>query len=116
MKLLAIFIGGGLGSVLRYLTSLISAQFVYNFPLGTLLSNFAACIILAGSLTFAKSLMAKEIFYVFLVIGVCGGYSTFSTFSLETFRFFQSGMYVYGILNIALNLIFCLGIVWYFTR
>ncbi len=116
-KVLVIFIGGGLGSSFRYITILIAARYSENFPLGTLVSNTIACLILASAVFLAKGwIQQRELVYLFLVVGLCGGYSTFSTFSLETFKLFQNGFHLYGSLNVLLNLVLCLGVIWFVSR
>ncbi len=107
MKILFVFLGGGIGSVLRYGIALGMAYFNLSFPFATLLANMLSCILL-GSVT---SLFLNESITnntrLFLVTGVCGGFSTFSTFTNETFLLFQQGNIVLAFLNILLNLALC---------
>lgn len=117
MKLIVIFLGGGLGSMLRYITSLSAQSLTDKFPLGTLLSNLIACSILALVVVSMKSMVQqKELLYLFLVVGLCGGYSTFSTFSLETFKLFENGYFIAAVSNILMNIAFCIGIIWFVMR
>lgn len=108
--LLLIFVGGGLGSITRFLLSKNAFVWFGSGPaLGTLLSNVFASLIL-GYIT-AKS-GDHQMWRPMLAIGFCGGFSTFSTFSLETFRSLQSGDYVSAFSIILLNVVICLGAIW----
>ncbi len=110
-KALLVGAGGFLGSVARYLvTGLAQSWFGSLFPWGTatvnLLGSFlAGFIVTLGVETFPMSGNAR----LFLVVGVLGGFTTFSSFGYETVRLFQSGSYGLGALNAALNII--LGLV-----
>lgn len=109
--LLYIFLGGGLGSTARYLVSKYSnIAFGNSFPYGTLLANILASLLL-GYLT-AKTFQSENIWKPLLAIGFCGGFSTFSTFSNETFKMLQSAEYGSAMLNITLNLVVCLLAIW----
>lgn len=79
-------------------------------PYGTLFSNIAASILL-GYLT-VKTFQSEEIWKPILAIGFCGGFSTFSTFSNDTFKLLQDGLYGDAALNIGMNVILCLLAIW----
>lgn len=114
MKFLAVFIGGGLGSLARYGISLLVLKTkVEHFPLATMLSNFFACLILALCVySFKDKMDATTWFTTFVITGFCGGFSTFSTFSFETFNLIQHGNYLWAGGNIVISLAFGLGIFW----
>jgi CrcB protein len=109
--LLYIFLGGGFGSITRYLVSKFSlGAFGNGFPYGTLIANILASLLL-GYLT-AKSIQSESLWKPMLAIGFCGGFSTFSTFSNETFKLLQNAEYGSAMMNIGLNLVVCLLAIW----
>jgi len=93
LKILWIACGGGIGSVLRYLMQY-SVQGLVGptFPLGTLLVNVLGCLAL-GTLAavFAGPIVVREEIRLGLTVGVLGGFTTFSTFGLETFDIASRG-------------------------
>ncbi|HYI94682.1 MAG TPA: fluoride efflux transporter CrcB [Bryobacteraceae bacterium] len=93
LAFLLIFLGGGIGSVLRYGVNLSSASlFGPSFPWGTLLVNILGSVamgLLAGWLAFR--LEGGQLFRQFLATGVLGGFTTFSAFSLDVALLWQSG-------------------------
>jgi fluoride exporter len=108
MKWLIIFIGSGLGGCLRVFTTEVSQKlFLSILPIGTLLSNIMACLILGVILGFAEAKIIDEKLKIFFVLGVCGGYSTFSTFSAESLRMFTEKRFFESFSYIFLSIITC---------
>jgi fluoride exporter len=108
MNFALVFLGGGLGSLMRYGISLIISRLEINFPLATLLSNVAACLLI-GILTAATTKgNLSDAYRLLLATGFCGGFSTFSTFSNETLQLAQNGQLFTAFLNILLSFVLCL--------
>ncbi len=108
LKVLAVFIGGGLGSVVRYAIGLGTASLAGDFPIGTLLANVAATGFMALSLLWLSGRTDLPSWLSLLLItGFCGGFSTFSTFSVDTVRLYQQGLTAMAVTNVALNVLIC---------
>jgi CrcB protein len=108
-----VFLGGGLGSLARFGVGKAAIHWFADgkFPLGTLLANTLACLILGLTLLFFKDRLIENEWVKYLVIiGFCGGFSTFSTFSLDTVRLIQEGLYFYSALNILVSLLLGIAI------
>ena len=109
-------IGGALGSVARFgLNGLIAARFGETFPWGTIIINVTGSFLIGVLAAYAdpdgRVLIAPGV-RQFLMIGVCGGYTTFSSFSLQTLRLAQDREWLYAGGNILLSVGLCLVAVW----
>jgi fluoride exporter len=109
-------LGGALGSMGRFwLASLIIARFGENFPLGTLVINvtgsFVIGILYALGAT-ENSAFASPGFKQFFFVGICGGYTTFSAFSLQTLQLAQRREWLFAGGNILLSVVLCLIAAW----
>jgi len=101
-----IFIGGGLGSLSRYgVSKLVSME---GFPLGTLTANILACLILGFLMGLEARKGISNNYSLLLMTGFCGGFSTFSTFSAETFKLIEQSHYGTALSYILSSVIVCL--------
>ncbi len=109
-NIIMVGLGGATGSVLRYTISLIPNK--YTFPLITLVINILGAVLIGyiTGVSIKKDMPSRSI--LFLKTGLCGGFTTFSTFSLEAYSLFQNGNYFYSILYVLLSFIGCLIGVW----
>jgi CrcB protein len=90
---MAVALGGAIGSVARYLVGIGSGKlFGLNFPWGTLIINIVGSFMIgAFAELFALRWDLSQFWRVFLTVGICGGFTTFSTFSLDTYFLFDRG-------------------------
>ena len=113
---LAIGVGGALGSMLRYWCSfLIARTFGETFPLGTLFVNVVGSflIVLFAEVTGPDGrLLVSSLARQFVMVGIFGGYTTFSSFSLQTLNLALHNEWMPALVNVALSLLLCLVGAW----
>lgn len=107
---IVIGLGGFTGSVLRYLAGKIPHGNPAGFPINTLLINVLGSFVIGLAAAFAaKHSGLNPRLVLFIKVGLCGGFTTFSSFSLETFNLLRSGSYgtavTYAILSAALGVL-----------
>jgi CrcB protein len=116
MMYLAVALGGALGSVARYAVSLGAARWLgAGFPWGTLIVNVAGSFaigVLAALVTADGRPALGDGTRAFLMVGILGGFTTFSSFSLETLSLARAGAWGAAAGNASLSLLLCLGAVW----
>jgi len=113
-QVIAIAIGGAFGSVLRYGLSTWVHTFVgRGFPYGTLAVNVLGCLVMGILFVLLVERMGESaVWRAGLLIGVLGGFTTFSTFSIETFNLIEQGAMAKAAGNMAASLILCVGATW----
>lgn len=111
-----IAIGSALGGMARYWCSGIAARLIgETFPWGTIIVNIVGSFIIGFFATLTGPdgrIFADTLTRQFVMIGFCGGYTTFSSFSLQTLALLQDGEWLLASANIALSVIACLLAVW----
>ena len=111
-------IGGALGSVSRFwLSGLVARQFGETFPWGTIVINVTGSFVIGviGALADPEGRMdsqSRAFATQFLMIGICGGYTTFSSFSLQTLNLLRDREWLYAGGNVLLSVVLCLVAVW----
>ncbi len=104
INFLLVGLGGFLGSSLRYLCGQIFICGNAEFPISTLLINFVGSFLIG----IISSVFSDSKINLFFRMGVCGGFTTFSTFSLETFNMIESGKIFIAILYSSISVLLCL--------
>lgn len=111
-----IAIGGALGSVARFwFAGFVAQRFGESFPLGTLLVNVSGSFAIGFFATLTSPdgrVLVSPTFRQFFMIGICGGFTTFSAFSLQTLNLARDGAWLSAGLNVVLSVVLCLIAVW----
>ena len=113
-KWLLLAVGGGAGSVLRYLVAGIAQRFsAGTFPIGTLVVNVSGCLLIGFfTAAFSTRFLVREEFRVAILVGVLGGYTTFSTFGLETFKLLSDNELGRAMLNVVVSCVLGILATW----
>ncbi len=110
-------LGGAIGSAGRYWLSGLAARHIgESFPWGTILVNVSGCFVIGLFATLTASdgrwLVRPEFRQQFFMLGICGGYTTFSSFSLQTLNLLEDGQWLYAAGNVLISVVSCLLAVW----
>jgi fluoride exporter len=115
MRLIVISAGGFIGTMLRYLVSgAVQSSFSnITFPFGTAVVNISGCFVIGFLAELAESRgVLTDATRAFLMVGVLGGYTTFSAFGNETMNLFRSGESFLGLVNVVFQVVLGLACVW----
>jgi len=108
LNIFAIFIGGGLGSLTRYGIAILMRMHSMDFPIATLTVNIIGSLILGFTVAFFwNKAPMHDTLKLALTVGFCGGLTTFSTFSWETFDLIKNGDYLLAILYATISVLVC---------
>lgn len=113
---IAVLLGGAIGSGLRFwLAGWVAHRFGNVFPWGVLCVNIIGCFVIGCFSTLTNTegaLLVSPLIRQLVMIGILGGFTTFSSFSLETLRLAQDGEWLYAGANVLLSVALCLLAVW----
>jgi CrcB protein len=107
-------IGGAVGTLARYLISVAALPISQNLPWGTIGINILGSFVIGffGTLTLAHGRFpVSEDVRLFVMVGLCGGFTTFSAFSLQTLDLLRSGATVRAAVNLVASVVLCVGAV-----
>lgn len=111
-----IAVGSALGGMARYWCSGVAASLIgETFPWGTLIVNVLGSFVIGFFATITGPdgrFLVGTLERQFVMIGICGGYTTFSSFSIQTLNLVQNGEWLYAGLNIGASVVLCLLAVW----
>ena len=116
LEYLFVALGGAIGSVARHAASAMSVVFFgRTFPWGTLIVNVTGSFIIglvAALIPVEEKGVHAHHLRTFFMVGICGGYTTFSSFSLQTLGLIQGGHAIAATLNVVGSVVLCLAAVW----
>jgi fluoride exporter len=114
MSYLWVTVGSALGGLLRYAITRMTLSMSAGFPYGTIFINILGSFVIGyfGTLTLQSGrYAASDNLRLFVMVGLCGGFTTFSSFSLQTFDLLRSGAWVRALANVVLSVTLCLAAV-----
>ena len=114
MSYLWVTIGSALGGLLRYALTRATLGISTAFPFGTLIINVLGSFVIGyfGTLTLHSGrYAASENTRLFVMVGICGGFTTFSSFSLQTYDLMRSGAWGRALANVTFSVVLCVAAV-----
>jgi CrcB protein len=114
MSYVWVTIGSAIGGLLRYVLTRLTLTLSLNFPFGTVFINVLGSFVIGyfGTLTLQSGRdPASDNLRLFVMVGLCGGFTTFSSFSLQTFDLMRSGAWGRALANVALSVVLCVAAV-----
>jgi CrcB protein len=111
---LLIMVGGAVGTLIRYLISVLTTTAPHELPWGTIAINISGSFVIGffGTLTLANGRFpVSENVRLLVMVGVCGGFTTFSSFSLQTFELLRNGCFFRAVVNVVGSVVLCIGAV-----
>jgi fluoride exporter len=111
---LLIAVGGAVGTLARYLISVAAVPFSHTLPWGTILINVSGSFVIGffGTLTLSQGRHPlPETARLFIMVGFCGGFTTFSSFSLQTLDLMRNGSLMRALINVVASVVLCVGAV-----
>lgn len=112
---LVVMAGGAVGTLARYLVSVLALPVSRDLPVGTIVINVTGSFLIGlfGTLTLATGRYpVSETWRLFVMIGICGGYTTFSSFSLQTLDLLRAGAMGRAAVNVVASVVLCVLAVW----
>lgn len=111
---LLVMVGGAIGTLARFAVSVLALPISRDLPWGTIIINVTGSFVIGlfGTLTLAHGRFpVGENVRLFVMIGLCGGYTTFSSFSLQTLDLMRTGAMLRASINVAASVVLCVGAV-----
>lgn len=114
-QIVAVAVGGAIGSVMRYgLSTWVHTLVGRVFPYGTLAVNVLGCLVMGVLFVLlVERTGGSPVWRAGLLIGVLGGFTTFSSFSIETYNLIEQGDWLKAMVNMALSLLLCIAGTWF---